>query len=205
MSSTILEGSVRKSGLKLRITAQLINVEDGYHLWSETYDRELTDVFAIQDEITAAIVSALKVHLTPQDISPNKQVTSIDGYTAYMKGRHELRKRTAKGLYAAADFFIQSIEIDPEYAKALSAYARTLSLLPLYTNLEYPSKKAVPKARELANKSLAIDPQNSEAYSVLGHIIAFYDFDWSKAQKLLEQSIKLSPNDSEVYNFIGEF
>lgn len=203
--STILEGSVRKSGLQLRITAQLINAENGYHLWSETYDRKLTDVFIIQDEITTAIITALKVHLTPEDIADKKSVTTIAGYTSYMKARHELRKRTPDSLQLAADFFQETILLDPLYAPALSGYSRAMSLLPLYSNLKISAPKAIEEARKSAQQALNLNKNNGEAYSVLGYISLYYDFDWQKGERELQKSLMLNPNDSEAYNFLGDY
>ena len=115
---TVLEGSVRKSGKRLRITAQLINVEDGYHLWSESYDRDLTDIFVIQDEISAAIVDALRVHLAgAEELAPSSKV-DVQAYNFYLLARHNLRLRTQESLSLAVKQYQQAIDIDPSYAAA---------------------------------------------------------------------------------------
>jgi len=126
--STVLEGSVRKSGDRIRITAQLIDVADGYHLWSETYDRELTDIFQIQDEISAAIVEALRVHLDAGPATATR-VTNMAAYDLYLQGRHLRREPRAGNTRKALDLFRQATDADPEFAAAWAAQAAAVLLL----------------------------------------------------------------------------
>ncbi|HEU0047262.1 MAG TPA: hypothetical protein VFQ43_06630, partial [Nitrososphaera sp.] len=115
---TVLEGSVRKAGERLRITAQLINVSDGYHLWSESYERKMEDVFAVQEEISNAIVNALKPFCQEEPSVVRRASENLEAYHLFLKGRFHNRKRTEDGLKRAIEFFHQATEIDPNYAVA---------------------------------------------------------------------------------------
>ncbi|HSD69977.1 MAG TPA: hypothetical protein VLB07_10505, partial [Woeseiaceae bacterium] len=128
---TVLEGSVRKSGTKIRITAQLIEVENGYHLWSETYDRELTDIFAVQDEITAAIVDALLLHFDTGESADvaKTHATSISAYDAYLQGRHHYNSLEPDSMREALDSFRAATDTDPNFAAAWAARATTVIAL----------------------------------------------------------------------------
>ncbi|MDQ2947433.1 MAG: hypothetical protein M3Y27_16110, partial [Acidobacteriota bacterium] len=121
---TVLEGSVRKSGNHIKVTAQLVSVSDGYHLWSETYDRELTDVFRIQEEISRSLASALKITLTRQAAAQMKpQTTSLKAYNLYLLGRYHWHNRTEAGFKNAAAYFEQAVQLDPRYARAYAGLA----------------------------------------------------------------------------------
>ena len=202
---TILEGSVRKAGKNIRIFAQLTNTEDGFNLWSHTYDRELTDIFAVQDEITAAIVDALKVHLTNETISIKPTTTAdIDAYTIYLQARQRLASRGIENLIEARRLFEEAIRIDPDYDPAYSGLGRALSLFPFYS-LKFSAHEVAVPAKEAANKALELNPQNSEAFSVLGSVAAFFEWDWKAAEEAFNKSLELSPDDAEIYNFIGDY
>jgi len=190
---------------EVRITAQLINVDDGFHLWSETYDRELTDIFAIQDEITNAIVNALKVHLSGSQTSALKPswTTSPDAYAIYLQARQKLALR-GDHMVEARRLFEEVIRKDPDYAPAYSGLGRTLSVGRNWTTeITYHDATAV--AKEAANKALKLDPENAEAYSVLGSIASYSEWDWEAAEQAHLKSIKINPNDPEIYNFIGDY
>ncbi len=156
---TILEGSVRKAGTTIRITAQLINTADGFHLWSHTYDRELTDIFAVQDEITAAIVDAMRVHLTDESVSLKPTATAdFDAYTIYLQARQKLASRGIENLIEAGQLFEKSIAIDPNYDPAYSGLGRALSLLPVYSQ-KFSSHEVAGPAKDAANKALELNPK----------------------------------------------
>ena len=202
---TVLEGSVRKSGTNIRITAQLVNTEDGFHLWSHTYDRELTDIFAVQDEITAAIVDAMSVHLIDEAVSLKPTATAdIDAYTIYLQARQRLASRGIENLIEARRLFEETIQLDPDYGPAYSGLARTISLFHHFST-KFSTEEVIKPAKQAANKALELNPKNSEAFSVLGYIAAILEWDWTAAEQAFNKSLELSHNDAEIYNFIGDY
>ena len=175
----ILEGSVRRAGNRIRVTAQLIHAADGTHLWSERYDREMADVFAVQDEISAAIAEALQVKLSPQAAAKPRYTPKLPAYEALLKARHFHWKVTAESMEQAKVFYEQAIALDPQYALAQALYAdylfgrTTMGMTPL--------REAAPVARAMAQRALELDPSLPEAHTVLGVLAATYDFNWKEA------------------------
>jgi len=202
---TVLEGSVRKAGNRIRITSQLINVADGYHLWSEKYDRDMEDIFAIQDEVTLAIVNTLRVELLGgEKIELIKRYTGdLEAYNLNLKGRHYLKRFTQEGLQKSLESFHQAIEIDPKYA---SPY---VGIATYYTNLGFynfvPAKKAFPKAREAAEKALEIDDSLAEAHTTLGFIKMLYEWDWEGAEREHKRAIELNPSNASSRNLYAHY
>jgi len=191
----VLEGSVRKSGNNVRITAQLISTADGYHLWSEQYDRELVDIFTIQEEIAAKIVNMLKLMvLRPGD---SKQPTkNIEAYDRYLKGVHSL-SLNVEGFGDALNYYKDAISLDPQFALAYAglgdAYlnASAYGLIPLDT--------ALIEARKAANKSILLDPEQAYGHDVLAFIHLFYDWDWEAAIREYHKALELGLNDPEDF------
>jgi serine/threonine protein kinase/Tfp pilus assembly protein PilF len=192
----VLEGSVRKSGNRLRITSQLINVADGYHLWSEKYDRDMEDIFTIQDEVTLAIVDTLKVELLgAEKIELIKRHTEdIEAYNLNLKGRHYVKRFTKEGLQKGLESFQQAIAKDPKYA---SPY---IGIATYYINLGFwnfvPPKQAFPKAKEAAEKALEIDDSLGEAHSALGFEKMLYEWDWDGAERDHKRALELNPSNA---------
>lgn len=201
--STILEGSLRKSGNQLRITAQLINTDDGFHIWTDTYEVELTEIFGVQDKITKAIITALNVHLMNNKEPEATASTSPDAYSNYLKARQQLSFR-GEHLLDAKRLFEETIKLDPGFAPAHSGLARTLTIIPNYLD-NYKVKSLMDSAKQEANKALALNANIGEAFSVLGTIAAYYDWDWDAAEQAFSKSKAISPNDAEMYNFFGDF
>ncbi len=191
--NTVLEGSVRKAGTKLRITAQLINVADGFHLWSETYEREIRDVFTIQDEISRTIVGALKVKFAGKQAAEfvKHSTENLEAYNLYLKGRYYWNRRTEDGFKKAIDYFNQAIEKDPAYALAHAGLADCYNLLSVYGLM--PPKESVPKAKAAAQKALEIDNRLAEAHEALAHGIMLYDWNWSEVEREYKRAIELNP------------
>ena len=189
---TVVEGSVRRDGDRLRIAAQLVNVADGYHLWSKTYERELKNIFAVEDELARSIVQALKPKLVQGDAAPlAKQATSsLEAHDFYLQGRYFKEKRTAEALRQAAGFFAQATEKDPQYALAWAGLADATLLL--YEYDVGPGSSVLPKARRSALRALELDPTLAEAHATLG-LIAQYSFQWAEAQEALRKAIELNP------------
>jgi serine/threonine protein kinase/Tfp pilus assembly protein PilF len=193
---TVLEGSVRKAGHRLRITAQLINVSDGYHLWSERYDRDLEDVFLIQDDISLAIVNNLKVELLgkEKEALARRPPVSLDAYNAYLQGRYLLYKETRSSISRAIEYFQQAITLSPDYALAYAGIAGCYHRLGLVEVL--PAKDMFPKAKEFALKAIEIDPSISEAHSILAVVKMDFEWDWEGAEKAFEKALELNPNSA---------
>ena len=190
----VLEGSVRKSGDQLRITAQLVNVTDGYHLWSERYDRNAKDIFSVQDEISLKIVDKLKVQiLSDERITLQKRHTSnVDAYHAYLKGRYFSQKLAKADIEKAIRYYEQAIEQDPGYAQAYAAMAHCYCLFGLYYYL--PSKDCFPKARTAGQKALELDETLAIAHAGMGLISYLYDWDFEIARQRVEHAVGLDPN-----------
>ena len=193
---TVLEGSVRKAGNKLRITAQLINISDVSHLWSEKYDRELEDVFAIQDEISLAIVEALKVKLLKQEEEAviKRHTENTEAYKLYLKGNYYYQMLTIKGFDKAIECFEQAIKKDPNYALAYTGLASVYWMRSYYGNV--PPNEAYTGAKEYAKKALEIDNTLAEAHASLGIINMNYDWNWKAAEREFKQALQLNPNSA---------
>lgn len=190
--ANVLEGSVRKVASKLRISAQLINVADGYHLWSECYDRNMEDVFALQEEISQAIVRVLdlKPPDDPERPLARRQTGSTEAYQLYLKGRYFWNQR-GLGLKKGMFYFELALLEDPGYALAYAGLADSHNLLAFYGFA--PPKEALPKAKAAALKGLALDPHLAEAHSSLGFATLVYDWNWSQAESELRLAIELNP------------
>jgi non-specific serine/threonine protein kinase len=195
---TLLEGSVRKAGTRLRIAAQLVKVIDGSHLWSERYDREMEDVFAIQDEISLMIVEKLKVKLLGVEKTRliKRCTEHIEAYNLYLKGRYFWNKR-GEGLKKSLGYFRQALEKDSNYALAYAGLADSYMLLGFYSYL--PPKQAFPEAEAAALKALRIDPTLAEPRSCLGFVRLTYNWDWLAAEKEFKQAIELDPNCTSAH------
>jgi len=191
--STVLEGSVRKAGNKVRLTAQLISVDDGYHLWSETYDRELTDIFAIQSDVAQQIAVALKAQVScaEKERIEKRPTSNLEAYTFYLKGRYFWSKRTEEGLKKSIEYFNQAIENDPDYALAYVGLADSYSLLCSYHIL--PPNECIPRAKVAAAKARAIDDTLAEAYESTAHVRILYDWNWMDAEGEFSRAIALNP------------
>lgn len=198
----LLEGSVRKAGNRLRITAQLIKVEDGYHLWSERYDRNMEDIFAIQDEITEKIMENLKTTLDiPTKIHEERSPDNLEAYDLYLKGRYYWNNFSPEVINKTMDCYNQAIEKDPNYALPYTALAEAYFALSTGFDI-LPSKDAMPKAREAALKALELDPTLAEAYVSLGLVATCYDWDRQAAKKSFQKALELNPNSVSAHQWI---
>jgi serine/threonine protein kinase len=201
--TTILEGGIRKAGNRLRITAQLINIEDGFHIWSEKYDRDLDDIFAIQDEISLAIVDKLKIKLLGEEKSALVKRHTVDqeAHNLYLKGLYFWNRRHEGGMKKALECFRQTIDKDPDYALAHVGVADTYNITGMFGYL--PPKEAFPKAIVAAKKALEIDDTLGEAHASLGYARTFYEWDWSAAEDEFLRAIELSPNYATAHEWYG--
>jgi TolB-like protein/Tfp pilus assembly protein PilF len=203
--SAILEGSVRKAGNKIRIAVQLADPETEEQLWSEKYDRDLEDIFAVQSEIAQKVADELEVQIGKNErLNLGKKATdSNEAYTLYLEGRHFLNTRTEEGLRKAIELFEKALKKDPQYALAYTGVADSYAVLAL---LEFLAPKdAFPKARTAAEKSLEIDNRLAEAHTSLGAVRFQYDWDWEGAEREFKRAIELNPSYAPAHQFYADF
>jgi serine/threonine-protein kinase len=184
----VVEGSVRKAGDRLRITAQLVQVADGYHLWSETYERRLDDVFAIQDEISRAIADALEARLDSTQAS-KPSTSNVRVYELYLMGRFFWNQRTEEGHRKAIQYFEQALELDPEYALAYSGLADSYVLLATDFG---PGAEEFAKAEEAARRAVALDDSLAEGHASLG-FFRYNAYDWAGAEIEFRRALAINP------------
>jgi serine/threonine protein kinase/tetratricopeptide (TPR) repeat protein len=201
----VLEGSVRKSGDRLRVNAQLIDVADGCHLWSERFDRRLEDVFAIQDEISLAIVEHLKVKLLARERAAvvHRHTESLDAHNAYLMGLFEWNKMSPEGLARCIDLYREAIRLDPAYARVYAHLADATASVTWWA--DQPPVDALSQALPLAGKALELDPDLALAHSVMGHLRAFLERDWTAGEDCLRRAVELAPNDAYAQIYLTLF
>jgi TolB-like protein/Tfp pilus assembly protein PilF len=201
----ILEGSVRKSANRLRITAQLIQVDTGYHLWSETYEREMDDVFAVQDDISLAITEALEAELGAKTATENKNPTvNLEAYQLYLQARFLLAKRGGDNILEAIELFGQATALDESFSEAWSGMAFAYSLVSGYT-MKTSSAEARDKGMEAAGNASRIKPDNAEAYMALGWLQTIMDWNIPAARENMEKAYQLAPKNVDIVNIYGDF
>ncbi len=188
---SVLEGSVRKAGNRLRVTVQLVDVADGYHLWAHKYEREMEDVFVIYDEITQAIVDKLQVTLRDASDAPivRRYTDNPDAYNAYLKGRYFWNRRSRGLLKRAIRYFEQAAELDPVFALAQTGLADSYTVLGIYSHL--PPRVARAKAETAVMKALAVDAELVEARTSQALIKQYFDWDWAGAEREFQRTIEL--------------
>jgi TolB-like protein len=199
----ILEGSVRRAGNRIRVTAQLIHAADGTHLWSERYDRELADVFAVQDEISAAIAQELQLKLSPQAAAKPRYTPKLPAYEAYLKARHYHWKFTPEAMAQAKAFYEQAIALDPQFALAQVFYADLLGLRA--TLGAAPAHETMPAARAVAQRALELDPSLPEAHAILCAFAAAYDYEWKEAAHRFTLATASAAASPWVLAYLGAF
>jgi len=197
----VLEGSVRKSGDLIRITAQLIKVEDGFHMWSETWDRSLDNIFVIQDEIAAAVVDQLEITLLGS--VPKVEETDPEAYALFLQARHFSNLLTPEGWEQANILYKQALEIDPEYAAAWAGLSRNYVNLTGYNLL--PPEEGYQAGREAAEKALAIDPDTAPAHSALGWIAMYYETDLQISAEHFRRALELDPGNMSTLRNAATF
>jgi eukaryotic-like serine/threonine-protein kinase len=202
--TAVLEGSVRRAGNRLRVTAQLINAADGYHLWSDTYDRQLADVFEVQDELSRSIVGTLRPKLmggrpaaSAGTISGPLVVpatTSLEAYTAYLKGRFYWNMRTLDGYRKSIDCFEAALARDPDFALPYTGIADSWAMLGFDYFGGVPAAEGMPRAQSAARRALELDETLAEAHSPLGVTSMLYDRDWTEAERRFCRALELKPD-----------
>ena len=193
---TVLEGSVRKAGNRLRITAQLINVSDGFHLWSERYDRDMDDIFAVQDDIARTVVEKLRVKLLGAANTPlvKRPTDNLEAYNLVLQGRHYIVIATAAALEKAHRCYAQALAVDPTYAGAQAGVAMVHATRAILS-LAAPHA-AMPEAKEAALKAVSMDDTVADAHFAMAYVLHFYEWDWSRAERAYRRALELNPGDT---------
>lgn len=202
----ILEGSVRKSGNRVRITTQLINTADGYHIWSENYDRDLTDIFEVQDEISGIIANKLRENLTVSGHGETLVKTptqNIEAYSLFLKGLHFYNKVTPDDTKKAIDYFKEAIMIEPDYANAYAMTAEAYASLGVMGQMQ--PEEAFEAVHKYADKSLELDSSGAAGHVAKGWAYLVYDWKWKEAYESLQQAIKLQPAASSAYELLSYY
>lgn len=196
---TVLEGSVRKSGNRLRITVQLVNAADGFQIWSERYERELSDIFDVQEEITLAIVDSLKLKLLGDRLSNvvRRYTANTEAYSLYLRGRFFWNKRTEEDANRGIECFARSLSLDPEFALAYSGLADCQILLGDVGVQALLPREAFVAGRDSAARALELDGTLAQAHGTMGHV-CMHLFDWSKAKREFERALELDPDYAQV-------
>lgn len=198
--NTVLEGSVRRSGNLLRITAQLINVADGFHIWSQQHDRELDDIFGVQEELTLAIVDSLKLELLAEQRTNvfRRCTENAEAYSLYLHGRYLLNKRTAEDVTRAIRHFEEAIKLDPNYALAYTGIADCYNASGFSYDLNLPSGEVIARAKRAAVKAFEIDETLAEAQTSLAYAKLLFDWDFEQAEALFRRALELNPNYADA-------
>lgn len=200
--SSVLEGSVRRQGKRLRVTVQLVNVEDGFHLWSEKYDGSMDDIFAIQDKIALSTTEKLKVTLLqrPTGRTHRTQTSNHEAYEVYLKGRHLMNKR---GIHipAAVKCFEQAIEMDPMLAQAHAGLADGNLMMAFYGMIA--SEKVIYKAKKAAETAISINGELCEPYCSLGCYYTIFNWNWKLAEKKFQKALELNPSHAQSHYWYG--
>jgi TolB-like protein/tetratricopeptide (TPR) repeat protein len=193
--ATVLEGSIRKQGKRVRISVQLIKASDGFHLWSETYDRDLTDIFAVQEGIARSVAGTLKVTLLGATTAPTR-TTNPEAYNAYLQGNYFSQRITKESLEKAVGYYQQAINLDPGNAPAWAALARARGIQA--GNGLIPLHEGFRDARQAAERALVLDPTLAEAHAAIGFIKRNYDWDWAGADASFQRALVLDPGDANA-------
>jgi TolB-like protein/DNA-binding SARP family transcriptional activator len=201
----VIEGSVRKGASGVRITAQLVSTRDGYQLWSGTYDREMADILAVQEEIAGAISQTLRIRLDAADRqgSPPPNPSHADAYDLYLRGRYHWHRRTEASLRTAVAAFEEAVSRDPGYARAWAGLADGYAILGFY---DWGAPRDVfPRARAAAQRAQQFDETRAEAEATLGYVSLYYDWDWPRAEEHFRRSIRLDPGSSKAHQWYANF
>jgi serine/threonine protein kinase/Tfp pilus assembly protein PilF len=203
--TSILEGSIRKEENDIRITAQLVNVEDGFHLWSEIYDRKLDRIFAIQNDIAENIVNALKQKLSSEEKErlQRKTTENVEAYNLYLQGRYFWEQRNKEGMRKSLERYQQALELDPNYALSWSGIADCY-IAGGGRYLDLAASEAYPKAKAAASKALEIDNTLAQAHTSLAGLLTSFYWDWERAEEEFKQAIELNPNYSTAHIWYAE-
>jgi serine/threonine protein kinase/tetratricopeptide (TPR) repeat protein len=203
---TVLEGSVRRAGNRVRIVGQLIDAKTEENLWADTYDRQMEDIFDIQSDVSKRIASALQTELSPVEKKKieSKPTENLDAYNLYLQGRFYWRKRKPEALVQAAEYFNKAIQLDPRYTLAYVGLADCYALFPYYHASNISDEEAYDRAERMARKALELNPNLAAAYTSLGNVLKEGKWDWSNAEKAFKKALELNPNDANAHQWYCE-
>ena len=199
----VVEGTVMRSGERVRITAQLIQVPDEKHLWAQSYEGDLQDTLALQNNVARAIAGEIRVTLNPREEAALKESKTVntEAYEAYLKGRYFWNKRTGEGLKKAVDYFDRAIATDPAFARAYSGLADSYALMGDWEYGILSPRDAFPRAKAAATKALALDDKLSEAHTSLAFILDLYEWGWASAEKEYQRALALNPGYATAHHW----
>ena len=198
-ANLVIEGSVRKAGEQLRITAQAIQTESGHHIWSETFRRELRDVFAIQDEIAQSVADILRLHMPEVQGTARSSPPDLDAYTRYLRARFLIHQQSPETLHAALEQLRRLTEAYPDYALAYSGMAAARGILAQFGMVS--GRDVYPEVKANAERGYALDPESGDTCTVLGALRAWFEHRWDEAEKLCERALKLQPSHAPAHMF----
>lgn len=196
-----IEGSVRRQEDRLRVTARLVDAGGGSTLWSQTYERNLKDVFAIQDEIAQSVASALRLRVAGAVPLPSRYTSNLAAYTAYLKGRHQFNRYSESGMRRAIEYFNEALKAQPDYAPAVAQLSHTYALLAYYDAL--PPEVPKSETKRLAERAIQLDPSLAEAHAALGMVLAFQDWQWDAAEAEMKKAQEVDPGSPFGYGSYG--
>jgi TolB-like protein/DNA-binding winged helix-turn-helix (wHTH) protein/Tfp pilus assembly protein PilF len=201
----VLEGSVRRDGERVRITAQLIQVKDQTHLWAKEYDRGLKDILGLESEVAGEVAREIQLRLTPAESARLASARPVDpeAYEMYLKGRYFWNKRNEAAYLKAIDYFNQAIARDPQYARAYSGLADAYALLGSWPNAEMPRRVAMPQAKEAALTALKLDDSLAEAHASLAFVKMHYEWNWKESEQEFRRAIELNPNYATAHQWFA--
>jgi TolB-like protein/Tfp pilus assembly protein PilF len=202
---SVVEGTVRKDGNRLRIAARLIDANSGYRLWSEEYERQMSDVLAVQAEIARAIATALQQQMAPEHLGQFERDISRDpqAYELYLKGRYEWHRRTERSLSEARAHFEQAVQRVPSYSRAWSGLGDAYAVSAFYDYV--PPREGYPKAEEAARRALELDSTLAAPHATLGYVNLYYHWNWPVAEAEFQRAIRLAPEYSTAHQWFGNF
>jgi TolB-like protein/Tfp pilus assembly protein PilF len=199
--ANVLEGSVRRAGQRIRVTTQLIDARTGFQVWSERYDRQMEDIFELQDDIARAITQRLKVSL---GAGARQSTSNVEAYDLYLKGRYYWAQRP-QGIGKAIEYFERAIDKDPNYARARAGLADCYVTLGSWENGSVPPIEAMAKAKEAAGKALELDQRLAEAYTTLAYRTTHHDWDWACAEAQFQHAFELNPNYAVCHHWYSHY
>jgi TolB-like protein/lipoprotein NlpI len=199
----VVEGTVRLAGDRVRISVQLIDASNDRHIWAENYERELTNIFALQNEVAQDVARNIQAELTPEEYLhfTSARPVNPEAYRLYLKGRYHWNKRTSSDFNKAVGYFLRSIETDSNYAQAYAGLADCYGLFSVY--LGVPPKETMPKAKSTAIKALEIDKNIAQAHATLGWVMTCFDYDWVGAEREFRRALELNSNDANMHLWYG--
>ena len=195
----VIEGSVRKAGEQLRITAQMIQTESGHHVWSETFRRELKDVFAIQEEIAQSVADLLRLHMPGVQRADQSSAPNLDAYTAYLQARFLIHQQSPEALQAALGQLRKLVEVYPDYALAYSDMALANGVLAFFGVVS--GREVYPEVKANAERGYALDPESGETCTVLAGLRAWFEYHWDEANGIYDRALKLQPSHARAHRF----